>query len=179
MPVRRRPEPTPTLDALTGAERGAVLAELLAAHPDLQPDAELAAEQLLANAAIDTVAEEVAWALREIPIEDLAGRCGRIRGRGYVDENEAAWELVHETIEPFLTDVRRRAGLGLADAAAAIAAGIAAGVYQVRDPEDGTVVAYAGPDTLNDLVDEVINEATRLGLALPEGAADRYWAEWS
>ncbi len=91
MPVRRRPEPTPTLDALTGEERGAVLAELLTAHPDLRAEAELAAERLLAGAAIDAVAEEIAWALREIPLEDLAGRCGRIRGRGYVDENEAAW----------------------------------------------------------------------------------------
>lgn len=179
MPDRRRPEPTPTLDALTGAERGAVLAELLTAHPDLRAEAEHAAERLLADAAIDSVAEEIAWALREIPLEDLAGRCGRIRGRGYVDENEAAWELVHEAIEPFLTDLRRRAGRGLADAAAAIATGIVAGVYQLRDPEEGTVVAYAGPDALGDLADEIISEATRLGVALPEGAADRYWPDWS
>lgn len=179
MPVRRRPEPTPTLDALTGSERGAVLGELLTAHPDLRAEAERAAKQLLAESAIEAVAEEIAWALREIPLEDLAGRCGRIRGRGYVDENEAAWELVHEAIEPFLTDLRRRAGLGLADAAAAIAAGIVAGLYQLRDPQDGTVVGYAGSDALSDLAGEVISEATRLGLVLPEEAADRYWAEWS
>lgn len=98
MPTRRRPEPTPALDALTSAERAAVLAELLTAHPELRAEAEPAAQQLLADAAIDSVAEEIAWALREIPLEDLAGRCGRIRGRGYVDENEAAWELVHEVI---------------------------------------------------------------------------------
>lgn len=52
-------------------------------------------------------------------------------------------------------------------------------MYQVRDPDDGTVVAYAGPDALSDLADEVINEAARLGVALPEGTAGRYWPEWS
>lgn len=179
MPDRRRPEPTPTLDALAGAERGAVLAELLTAHPELRAEAERAAERHLARAPADSAADEIAWALREIPLEDLAGRCGRIRGRGYVDANEAAWELVHEVIQPFLTDLRRRAGLGLVGAAAAIATGIVAGVYQLRDPEEGMVVAYAGPDALADLADEIINEATRLGVALPEGAAERYWPEWS
>ncbi len=176
---RRREPPIPVLDALTGTEPATVLAELLASHPDLRPEAEQVARQLLGDAAVEAVADDVAWALEAIPLEDLAGRAGRVRGRGYVHENEAAWELIGEVIEPFLTDLSRRAGLALMDAAAAIAIGIVAGLYQTREPEDGTVVAYAGPDALTELADEVINEATKLGVALPPDAADHYWPEWS
>ena len=34
MPARRRPSPTPALDALSGAEHARVLADLLTSHPD-------------------------------------------------------------------------------------------------------------------------------------------------
>lgn len=179
MPSRRRDAPTPTLDGLSGDEHATVLAALLSAHPELRPEAEQVAEHVLAGAAVDSVADEIAWALREVPLEDLASRCGRIRGRGYVHENEAAWELLHEVVDPFLVDLRRRAGLGLAPAAAAVATGIVAGLYQARDPEDGTVIAYAGSDALSALADEVMNEAARLGVTIAEDAADRYWREWS
>jgi hypothetical protein len=92
-------------------------------------------------------------------------RSGRIRGRGYVHETDAAWEILEEAVEPFLADLRTRAILGLG-AAADVAAGIVAGLYRCREPEDGTIVAYAGPDSLSELADEVINEANRLGLVL-------------
>jgi hypothetical protein len=48
-----------------------------------------------------------------------------------------------------------------------------AGLYRCREPEDGTVVAYAGPDSLSELADEVINEANRLGLVLSPDVADQ------
>lgn len=179
MPTRRREPPSPALDALRGAEYATVLAELLASHPDLRPEAEQVAQGLLGAVADEAVADDVAWALEAIPLEDLAARAGRVRGRGYVHESEAAAELIGEVIEPVLTDLSRRAGLGLMDAAAAIVTGIVAGVYQAREPVDGTVVAYAGPDALTELADEVINEAIKLGVALPPDAADRYWPEWS
>jgi hypothetical protein len=104
---------------------------------------------------------------------------GPIRGRGYVHESEAAWELLGEAIESFLTDLRRRAGLRLVGAAAAVAIGIVAGLYQARDSEDGTVVAYAGEDALAELAGEVFNETTRLGVAIPVEAAATHWPQWT
>jgi hypothetical protein len=179
MPTRRLKSATPALDALSGGEHADVLAELLASHPDLRPEAEHAAQRLLGTETVEAVAEDVVCALEAIPLEDLAARSGRIRGRGYVHENEAAWEILSEVIEPFLIDLRRRAGLGMSDAASAIATGIVAGLYQARAPEDGTVVAYAGPDALSELADEIISETTRLGVVLPPEAADQHWPEWS
>jgi hypothetical protein len=179
MPPDRREVGTPALDALSGAEHAEVLAKLLISHPDLRPEAELAARRLLDTATVECIADEVVWALRDIPLDDLAGRVGAIRGRGYVHENEAAWELLGEAIEPFLTDLRRRAGLRHVGAAAAVAIGIVAGLYQARDSEDGTVVAYAGEDALTELAHEVFNETTRLGVAIPVEAAGTHWPQWT
>lgn len=179
MPTRRDRSRTPALDALHGEERSLVLAELLASHPDLKTHAEQAALQLLRTVTVEGVADEVAGALDEIPMEDLASRSGRVRGRGYVHENEAAWELVSEAVEPFLTDVRRRAALGLTDAASAVATGIVAGLYRSRNPADGTVVACAGPDVLTELADEAVHEATQHGAAPGENAAGCHWPTWN
>ena len=178
MPARRRPPPTPALDALSGAEHARILAELLKSHPELRSEAEEAARRLLDDASFDAIAESVAWALEELPLDALAMRSGRIRGRGYVHETDAAWEILEEAVEPFLADLRRRASLGL-EAAADVAAGIVAGLYRCREPEDGTIVAYAGPDSLSELADEVINEATRLGIVLSPDVADQLWPDWS
>lgn len=181
MPPRRNSKnlQTPAVDALTGAEHARVLQELLGAHPELRTEAEQAARRLLEAITAEGTAQDVAGALSTIPLDDLGARCGRVRGRGYVHETDAAWELLGETVEPFMIDLRRHAGLGLMDAAAAVATGIVAGCYQARDAEDGTVVAYAGPDALSELADEALQEATRLGVALPADAADEHWPEWS
>ena len=178
MPNRRRPPSTPALDALSGAEHTIVLAELLTMHPELRPHAEDAARRLLGEASIEAVAEGVVWALEELPLDALAMRSGRIRGRGYVHETEAAWEILNEAVEPFIADLRRRASLGLG-AAVAVTAGIVAGLYRCRDPEDGTVVAYAGPDSLSELADEVVDEANKLGVVLSPDMADQFWPDWS
>lgn len=178
MATRRRPPPTPALDALSGAEHARILAELLTSHPELRSEAEDAARRLLDEASVDAIAESVAWALEELPLDALAMRSGRIRGRGYVHETDAAWELLEEAVEPFLADLRRRAILGL-DAAVDVAAGIVAGLYRCREPEDGTIVAYAGPDLLSELADQVMNDANRLGVVLSPDVAELLWPDWS
>jgi hypothetical protein len=176
--ARRRTSSTPALDTLSGAERTHVLAGLLDAHPDLRPEAEQAAQALLGSVVIVDVADAVSSSLEAIPLDDLGARSGRIRGRGYVDETEAAWELVTEAVEPFRADLRRRAGLDLTDAAAALAVGIVAGLYRLRKPQDGTVLAYAGPDAPSEFASEVIHEAGQVGVVLPTDTNSRYWPHW-
>ena len=136
------------LDQLGLAERGDLLSQLLAIHPELLRDAEeLAREQLRAEDA-DTVAEEFEGALRGVDGDQLASRAGRVTGRGYVHENEAASELLAEVLEPYLKDLVRRAALGLTVAAQAIGLGLLRGLAECEsDIDDGSVLAYAGPDT--------------------------------
>jgi len=59
------------LDVLTGEEAGAVLRALLKAHPDLLPDARLAADKLLATVSFSDVAERVCAGLRALDLDDL------------------------------------------------------------------------------------------------------------
>ncbi|MEO6495567.1 MAG: hypothetical protein ABIP99_22280, partial [Ilumatobacteraceae bacterium] len=106
-------------------------------------------------------------------------RAGRVRGRGYVHETDAAYELVNEVIEPFRLDLDRRAALGLLAPAANLVVGIVAGLYRARDPEDGTVLAYAGEDTPIEIATAVLDRAAELGVTIPDGAPGSHWPRWS
>jgi hypothetical protein len=166
------------LGSLTPAERGEVLAGLLVAHPELEGDAERIAKDLLSSTSTEQVAAEVEAALVWIPLDALGARAGRVRGRGYVHETDAALELVEEAIEPFRSDLERRAALGLTDAATRVAVGIVAGLYRVREPEIGTVLAYAGEDAPLELAAGVMHLAAKLAVGIPDDAAETYWPDW-
>jgi hypothetical protein len=163
---------------LTPAERGEVLAGLLVAHPELAGEATRIASELLSSCSTEHVASEVEAALVSVPLDDLGARAGRVRGRGYVHETDAAWELVEEAIEPFRSDLERRAALGYPDAAASMAVGIVAGLYRVRKPEMGTVLAYAGEDAPSELAAGVMHLAAKLAVGIPDEAAETYWPCW-
>lgn len=155
-----------------------MLAVVLNVHPEFVDEAESEARRLLSAIAVDDVAADVSSALRMIPLADLAARAGRVRGRGYVHETDAAWELVHEAVEPFLVDMRRRASVGMSGPAAVVATGIVAGLYLVDPPDEGSVLGYAGPDLPGELADAVLDESGRLGLTIDPEAPGRYWPRW-
>lgn len=155
-----------------------MLDALLSAHPELNDETERIACDLLAAVSVGQVATEVESALVSIPVDALGARAGRVRGRGYVHETEAAYELVNEVIEPFRLDLARRTALGLLDPAAKLVVGIVAGIYRARDPEDGTVLAYAGEDTPIEIATDVLDRAAELGVRIPDGAPSSHWPRW-
>lgn len=165
--------------SLTPVERGEVLEALLSAHPELLGEAERMAGALLLTVSVEQIACEVESALAGIPLDALAARAGRVPGRGYVHETEAAWELLEEAVGPFRADLRRRAALGFDDAATAVAVGIAGGLYRVREPELGTVLAYAGDDAVPALAASVLHFAASLGVVLPGDAPGEHWPSWT
>ena len=167
------------LGSLTADERSCVLRELLVAHPELQDQAERVASGLLTTVSVEQVAADVESVLAWISLDALAARAGRVWGRGYVHESEAAWELVDEAIAPFRLDLDRRAALGLLDAAADLAVGIVAGLYRARAPEMGTVLAYAGDDTQMEVAAEILDRAAELGVTVPDDDAAAHWPRWS
>lgn len=183
--VGRRSTPKPSkqgtspLGPLAPAERAEVLDRLLIAHPELNDEAERIAIDLLSAVSVDQVASEVESALVWIPLDALAARAGRVRGRGYVHETEAAWELVDDALEPFRSDLDRRAALGLLDSTANLTVGIIAGLYRARDPKEGTVLAYAGEDTLDDISADIVDLAAQLGVTIPNDAPETHWPGWS
>ena len=64
------------LDALSAAEKAAVLDELLAARPDLRQPAEAYAAQVMTGADRSAVASDVEDALQGLGIEELNTRAG-------------------------------------------------------------------------------------------------------
>ncbi|MGH9292285.1 MAG: hypothetical protein ACRDZ6_05850 [Acidimicrobiales bacterium] len=164
----RRPR-TPALDRLNSDERGHLLRELLSAHPELVDEVEHLALDQLATVAVDEVAESLELALRGADADQLAHRAGRVRGRGYVEVNEAAGEILGELLQAELDDLSRRAALGLHDEARQLALGLLRGLANCReDVEDGTVLAYAGPDVTDDLAWSVRDALSKAGLDLPD-----------
>jgi hypothetical protein len=170
---------TPGLDRLTTAELGQLLSELLLAHPELVDQAENRALALLAVADADEVAESIEWTLREADADQLACRSGRVYGRGYVHENEAASEILGELLQPDLDDLARRAALGLYDAASQIGLGLLLGLAACRTAvADGTVLAYAGPDVTDDMAWSVYDALTKAKVSVPDDAPDRLPTDW-
>ena len=177
---RRRRQPTPAIDRLVTGERAQLLAELLEAHPELVGEAEGRALARLAVADVDAVAESIERALRGADVGQLAHRAGRVRGRGYVHENEAAGEILDELLQPDLADLARRAAIGLHDAAGQIGLGLLRGLGECRTAvADGTVLAYAGPDVTDGMAWSVCDALARAGVSLPDDAFDRLPTGWS
>src|SRR5439155_11842638 len=104
-------------------EAAAVLRRLLAAHPDLETEAESIARSLLQEVDLNSIADEVEDAVRSLDYEELNARAGRHEW-GYVEPGEAATEILEETIESFIENLTRHLDLGLEAGAWHICKGI-------------------------------------------------------
>ncbi len=166
------------LDALSAAEKAAVLDELLAARPDLRKPAEACAARIMTDADRSAVADDVEDALQGLDIEELNTRAGYRPGRGYVHPAEAADEILDEALQPFLDDLQRRAGLGKRSAAVELAAGILLGLYNCRDGNSGTLLEYS-PDYAAERASGVVSDCARLGIELPVVELLDLMPEWS
>jgi hypothetical protein len=122
------------LDALSAAEKAAVLDELLTARPDLREPAEAHAARLMKDAGRSAIADDVESALKWLDINELNTRAGYRPGFGYVNPAEAADEILDEALRPFLDDLQRRAGLGMASGSGAHAGRLPAAARGVRRP---------------------------------------------
>ncbi|MDP8975649.1 MAG: hypothetical protein M3N28_04650 [Actinomycetota bacterium] len=142
--ICRRSLPTP-FDLLRPREQAAVLHQLVAAHPALDHELAQLALAYLEDVNADQVAQRVTERLASLPVTALAARAGKQPGC-YVHETDAACQLVEEALEPFEDDPWRCVGLRVNDAAKRQLVGLLEGLYRGRNPDAGSVLAYAGPD---------------------------------
>ena len=138
----RLPKPGSALERLEADEAHAVLRRLLAAHPDLRAEAEQTARSLLAEVSFESVADEVECAMCSLDLDDLGSRAGRHRG-GYTSPTDAAWELLQEAVDPFLSDMKRQLELGLEMEALETCKGLVLGLYRVRDTRGDEFLGWA------------------------------------
>ncbi|MBM5811315.1 MAG: hypothetical protein FJ191_05035 [Gammaproteobacteria bacterium] len=120
------------MDKMTAQELASVLRAVLTRHPELRAEVERTAIDMIAAPSVGDVAGEVHDAVTSLDTESFLDRAGP-KASGYVEPTEAAWELLGEAVEDVLGDMKRRAGLGLHEAAAAICCGIVLGLHRAED----------------------------------------------
>jgi hypothetical protein len=175
----RKPR-TPALDALLPKEQAAVLAELLAAHPELTEVAEQLAAERLADADRDSVAEEVSSTLQSLEVEDVWERAGQQRGLGYVQEHEAAWMVLEEAVPPYVDDMKRVAKLGMHAAARELCLGVLLGLYDCKDVDSESALERApAEDFTTHHASHVIGELRKAGLDLPPDVLAATVPDWA
>ena len=133
-----------SLERLSAAEAASVLKCLLARHPELRPEAEMLAREVLTDVSVMAVADDVGAAVLQFDYDDLNARAGR-HSWGYVEPVEAAWELLEEAVEPFVDDMKRYLEIGLEEQAKLFCQGILLGLYRVRDGAGNDILNWA-PD---------------------------------
>lgn len=121
-----------------------VLHRLLGTHPDLKKEAESIARSLMGEVNFEEIADEVQEAVSALDFDDLNARAGH-HEQGYVEPDEAAWEILEEEIEPFIEDIQRRIELGLEAEALEVCKGVVLGLYRVAHSGGGPVAQWA-PD---------------------------------
>jgi hypothetical protein len=132
----------PLLERLKPGEAAVVLRRLLEAHPDLSAGAEGIARSLLHQVDYQEVAAEIEDEIRALDYEDLNARAGSHEW-GYVEPSEAAVEILEETLEPFIEDMKRLLDLGLEAEALEICKGVVLGCYRLSERAGGGVLEWA------------------------------------
>ena len=129
---------TDLLARLDNAGAASVLKTLLARHRELRPEAEAIARDLLTQISLFSVADDVEIALLQYGYDDLNGRAGG-HSWGYVEPTEAAWELLEEAVEPFVSEMKRYLEMGLEEQALQFCQGVLLGLYRVRVGQDNEI----------------------------------------
>lgn len=127
-------------------------------------------------------------ALRSLDLDDLESRAGRHRG-GYTSPTEAAWELLQEAVEPFLSDMKRQMELGLEREALEICKGVALGLYRIRGSRGDEFFGWAEDFPAEAAADAVrvlargrqkgVGGARRARPRFDEEFVHKYVPEWS
>ncbi len=168
------------IERLDSAEAASVLRCLLRRHPELRPEAETIATDLLSDVSSFSVADEVENAVLQFDYDDLNARAGR-HSLGYVEPGEAAWELLEEAVEPFVDDMKRYLELGLEKQAQELCQGILLGLYRVRDGNQNDILGWASdfPGEAAGHAFEVWSEASPKGRQqLPPDFVAEHIPEW-
>ena len=135
------------VDALDGAEAKQLLATLLDAYPELLTEVADLAEAELGAVTAEDLAEEVAFALEGLSVEDIWERAGTQPGGSYLEPTDAAWEVVEEAVAPFIADLTRRVELGRRAEATALCQGVLLSLYSISHGEGEFLDGHAS-DTL-------------------------------
>jgi hypothetical protein len=147
------------IDRLTDGESAALLRILLSKHASLRVEAERLAIQIVGASSPAEIANSVFDAVTSIDIDALNDRAGATHW-DYVEPTDAAWQLLEEAVEDFVSDMKRRMNVGLEDEAITICRGVIAGLFRAEECGKGDVLDWA-PDFPKEEADHVVAELLR------------------
>jgi hypothetical protein len=162
MTRRKAPAKSPPpslLERLSTQEAVEVLKHLLEIHPELRQEAEQCANSYVASISVEDITDDVQARITNIDLEALNGRAGK-HSWGYVEPGDAAVELLEESIEDLMDDMKRKAELGLGAAAEVVCVGIVRGLYSARDTNSDGALGWA-PDFPGAHADHIVGEFIR------------------
>ncbi|MCA8977985.1 MAG: hypothetical protein KDC98_24885 [Planctomycetes bacterium] len=135
------------------AEDGmAALRALAGRHPELIPEIEQIVRENTSTITHEDIADEVVAVFAELTMFDL-DRPNAADPFGYESPTDKAWDVVTETIQPFVEATHRLAKMGLVAAAVTHCQGTLLGLYR-SDREQVSELLEWAPDALSELSDE-------------------------
>ena len=157
-PTAKKRKPS-ALEKLQPSEAQEVLHALLKAHPKLKAEAEEIARSLISDVSFDEVAGEVEWKLERHDLDELNSRAGKTRW-GYVDPTDAAYEILHEAIEPIIAEMNRQLELRLEREGLETCKGLILGLYAVRKKRNDGCLGWT-PDFAWQTAQEILEKCSR------------------
>lgn len=116
------------LDTINEKEALTVLQRLVASSPGIRKKAKEIAENLLSDVDMDSIADEVLWALESLAVEDVWDNSGSKRD-GYVGTTECAWQMFEDALEPFMQHMQKCQTLSMKDQAKWYCMGLLKGIH--------------------------------------------------
>jgi hypothetical protein len=156
---RSRADTHAATSALERLKADEVLKILLERHQTLREEAEQIATELVSSPSLEDIADDVLAAVTSIGLDAVNARAGRTSW-GYVDPTDAASELIEEAVEDVISDMKRRMGFGLGNAAEAICRGIVVGLRRAEEFESDGALGWA-PDFPAEEACHVVEELIR------------------
>lgn len=138
-----------------------MLTRLIEAHPELLAEAAALADTQLAAVDSDNVADEIADAFGALCVEDIWERSGARAHGEYVEPSEAAWDLIEETLAPFLAELERRVALARGADATAYCRGALLRLYRVGHG-DGEFLQGHAPDAIEEAAGSMLDAWKKL-----------------
>ena len=109
-----------------------VLMTLLADDPTLVKKAYAIAVEIVGEANVDEITDDVYHALNSIDVDDLYSSSGKTR-HGYVDPYDKAWEMFEEALFPFMHEMEINQKRGLPSEAKKYCIGIIKGLWKYEE----------------------------------------------
>ena len=144
------------LQTLNANEASQVLTALLANDPALVEKAYAIATEIVGDANVDEICDDVYHALNSLDVDDLYSSSGRTR-HGYVDPSERAWEMFEEALYPFIDEMKKSQQRSLPLEAKIHCIGIIEGLLKYEEKSYSDLKEWV-PDALSEGITTVVDE---------------------